>query len=77
MDALSSKMADFNKSYHELKSQGLKVSENPAATEEQVEFGKQREKDLSIERSRLLDEREELKDIDTCIKVAGIGRGQA
>ena len=55
-------MADLARSYHELKAQGLQVAENLAAIEDQVNVGKQKERDLSTERSHLLDEREELKE---------------
>ena len=62
VDAMSAKMADFIKSYHELQSQSKQVAVNLAAIEEEVGVGKQREKELAIERSRYLDAREELKD---------------
>ena len=64
VDALSSKMADFIKLYHELKLQSSEASENLAAIEGQVGIGKQREKELATERSRYLDEREELNSKD-------------
>ena len=55
-------MADFERSYHHLKAQGLQVAENLAAIGAEVTAGKQKERELSTERSNLLDEREELKE---------------
>ena len=62
VEALTAKMADFATLYHELKAQGLQVAENLAANEDQVNVGKQKEGDLSTERSNLLNERDELKE---------------
>ena len=62
VDAMSAKMADFVRSYHELQSQSKQVAVNLAAIEEEVGIGKIREAELAAERSRYLDEREELND---------------
>ena len=62
VDAMSAKMADFVRTYHELQSQSKQVATNLAAIEEEVGIGKIREAELAAERSRYLNEREELKD---------------
>ena len=62
VEALSAKMADSERSHHQLKAQGLQVAENLAAIEAEVTAGKQTERELSTARANLLDEREELKE---------------
>ena len=60
VEAMSAKVADFTKSYHELQLQGKQVSDNLAAIEAQVGAGKQREQQLEAEHARCLVEKGEL-----------------
>ena len=58
VDAMSSKMADFVRSYHELQCQNRQVAPNLAAIEAEVDdiVGKQKEAELVAERSKYLEE---------------------